>query len=230
MCGRFRSKRADLLAAGMRAQLLPGFEEINEHGPLMPDYFPGKPCPIVRLDKDGGRLIELATWGLIPSWVTGKPRQRPINARGETVATSRVFKQAMQRRRCLVPAIGFYEPFGEKKPGKKRSQYFFRLREDHLFALAGLWERWKPDDQQEPIDTFTIITTEPNASVRPIHARMPVILPESSYDLWLDSNIGAEKVSHLVKPFEDEPLESIQVSPGDPEEEKEQGLFGPLES
>ena len=103
----------------------------------------------------------------------GKPKMQPINAKSETAATSGMFRQAMQHRRCLVPADGFYEWMGAKPP---KQPFFIHMKDNHLFAFAGLWERWKPDEQSEPLDTFTILTTAPNELMRPLHNRMPLIL------------------------------------------------------
>src|SRR3954470_7598792 len=108
MCGRYTIRRFDLHLAGLRAMYGPGFEEFTEHvDPAgLFNIAPSQYCPIVRLDKDGNRIINLARWGLIPSWTKGKPKQQPINAKFETAATGAMFRQAMQRRRCLVPADG----------------------------------------------------------------------------------------------------------------------------
>jgi len=164
---------------------------------------PGELIPVVRTNAAGERVLGLVKWGLIPFWTKGKPKEAPVNARADKLATSGMFRQAFDRRRCLIPVDGFYEPKGPKpKRGEPtREQYFFSRPDDGLFALGGIWERWSPDPQSLPIDTVTIITTEPNASVAPIHDRAPLILDEAEQDRWLDRNRAGTDVADLVRPY-----------------------------
>src|SRR6185295_17988739 len=145
---------------------------------------PTQQAPVVRTAKDGTREVALLRWGLVPFWAKDlKVGTQMINARGETVAEKPAFRHALQQRRCIVPATGFFEWRGE--PGRKQA-FAITVPERPLFGFAGLWERWKPKDGAgEAVDTFTIVTTDANASVAPIHDRMPVILPEAAYDEWL---------------------------------------------
>jgi putative SOS response-associated peptidase YedK len=208
MCGRYTIRRIDLLHGGFDARLLPSFEEFTEHPRF--NIAPSQMVPVVRVDAKGERVIDAVRWGLIPSWTKGKPKQQPINARGETVATSGMFRQAFERRRCLVPADGFYE--WRKIDPKTKQPMYVRRKDRDLFAFAGLWERWKPDGEAEPIDTCTIITTTPNELMAPIHDRMPVVLDRADYDRWLDRETPGADVVGLLKPYPAESMEAIPVS------------------
>jgi putative SOS response-associated peptidase YedK len=159
---------------------------------------PTQEAPVVRAAKEGGREAAMLRWGLVPFWAKDlKVGSQMINARAETVAEKPAFRHAMHQRRCIVPATGFFEWRGE--PGRKQA-FAITVPGRHLFGFAGLWERWKPKDVAgEPVETFTIVTTDANASVVPIHDRMPVILPEAAYDEWLFGT--AEAALTLLKPY-----------------------------
>jgi putative SOS response-associated peptidase YedK len=208
MCGRYTIRRFDLLRAAFAALARADFEEFSEKVNQF-NIAPSQRCPIVRINSQGERVINLAKWGLIPSWTKGKPKQQPINAKCETAASSGMFRQAMERRRCLIPADGFYEWQGAKPP---KQPYFIHMRDDSMFAFAGLWERWRADENAEPVDTFTIITTEPNELMRPIHNRMPVILDQLSFARWLDRNNKTADVTDLLRPYDAEKMEAWKVS------------------
>lgn len=139
MCGRYTLRRADLASAAFTALPLPGFEEFPERGHF--NVAPSQQVAVVRLNSSGDRVLGTLRWGLVPSWAGPKPKARPINARAETVSRNRMFKGAIDRRRCLVAADGFYEWQRNKA---RRQPFFFHLPDDGLFALAGLWERWLP--------------------------------------------------------------------------------------
>ena len=203
MCGRYTIRRPDLIRAGLRHQPTFGFEEFDEYLTPRFNIAPSQLAPIVRATDKGYQLL-LARWGLIPAWSKEKPKVKPINARCETVATSGMFRQAFQRRRCLVPADGFLEWQGAKPP---KQPFFIHLKSDSSFAFAGLWEQWKPKDG-EPVDTFTILTTTPNSLMSPIHNRMPVILREDEYDRW----VGKEHTTDLLRPFDAAGMEAYKVS------------------
>ncbi len=160
---------------------------------------PGGPIAIVRIDK-GQRHFALVRWGFIPSWVKEvKPGKPLINARGETVAGKPSFRNAMKRRRCLIPADGFYEWKGDI-PGKKQP-YFIHRPDDGLFAFAGLWEHWMGADGSE-IETGVIITTEPNRTVAQIHNRMPVVVEPWDYETWLTGDV--QDAGTLIRPAPDD--------------------------
>lgn len=156
---------------------------------------PGSPIAIVRMEQ-GHRHFALVRWGFVPSWTKEiKPGKPLINARGETVAEKPSFRNAMRRRRCLIPADGFYEWLGDV-PGKK-IPYFFHRADDGLFAFAGLWEHWMGADGSE-LETGLILTTTPNREVAQIHDRMPVVIQPQDYDTWLSGD--AKDAEALIHP------------------------------
>ncbi|MCY2995507.1 MAG: SOS response-associated peptidase [Planctomycetota bacterium] len=177
---------------------------------LSPRYniAPTQPVAAVRLDASRQRRCVDLHWGLIPAWAEDPAiGNRLINARGETVSSKPAFRQAFQRRRCLVVADGFFE--WQNVGGGKRPHYI-RLKEDRPFGFAGLWERWQRGDQT--IESCTIITTEPNALMQPIHDRMPVILDPAAYDLWLDPEVrSGQKLEDLLRPYPADRLEAFPV-------------------
>ena len=136
----------------------------------------------VLLWEDGGLRLEAFQWGLIPFWAKDPAiGSRLINARAETVAQKPAFKGLLKRRRCLLLANGFYEWV---KEGKAKIPYFIYLKGQPLFGMAGLWDEWK-DPAGEPVRSCAIITTEANAFMKPMHHRMPVILPREQWEPWL---------------------------------------------
>ena len=176
--------------------------------PAVPDFAPNidwRPtnnAPIVRLAADGTRECALARWGLLPAWAPDlKFGNRCINARAETVAKLPAFRNAFAKRRCLVPVNAFFEWSGEKG---QRMKWRISLREEPLFALAGLWEWWQDRESGEAIASFTIITCAANAAIAPLHDRMPVILRQPDYARWLDTNADGQP---LLAPFDSESLE-----------------------
>lgn len=149
-------------------------------------------------ERRGGRQFALVRWGFIPGWTKELKAGKPlINARGETVLEKASFRNAIGRRRCLVPADGYYEWKGDI-PGRK--QPFHVQRPDHgLFAFAGLWEHWQSPDGSE-IETAAIITTAANSDIAPIHDRMPVVIMPEHYDPWLDEAVDAKMAFPLIAP------------------------------
>jgi putative SOS response-associated peptidase YedK len=149
-------------------------------------------------------------WGLIPSWAKDpKIGNQCINAKAETVAEKPSFRSAFKKRRCLVIATGFYE---WQVQGRAKQPIWIGLRSKRPFAFAGLWEQWKPPEG-EPLETCTIITTEPNDLMAPIHNRMPVILSPASYDQWLDLSFQQiEPLKALLRPYPSEELTAYPVS------------------
>lgn len=148
-------------------------------------------------------------WGLIPFWADDeKIGYRMINARAETVTEKPSFKSAIKKRRCLIPVDGFYE--WKKEDGKKQP-YRFEMKNKKTFALAGIWENWSKNGKN--ITSCTILTTTPNDVTESIHDRMPVILTEEKYDIWLDRSIGEpEQLSPLFIPFEGRKMKGYQIS------------------
>jgi putative SOS response-associated peptidase YedK len=157
--------------------------------------------PVVRRNRDTGqREIVLMRWGLIPYWSKdAKIAYSTINAKAETVATAPAFRDAFKRRRCLVPADAFYE--WQKLDPKHKQPFAISLASHEPYGFAGLWERWKNAATGEWLETFTIITTDPNEVVSPMHNRMPVILERKDYDRWLDHDDPAHPPLDLLRPF-----------------------------
>mgnify|MGYP001793779179 CR=1 FL=1 len=156
------------------------------------------------------RDFQLLRWGLIPSWAKdSKMGARMINARAETLTEKPSFRSAFKRKRCLVLADGFYE---WEKLETKKQPYYFQLRDKQPFAFAGLWEEWhSPED--EKIASCTIITTNANELLQPIHNRMPVILEQPDYEQWLDPKLQkTELLQKLLQPYKDEKMTKTAVS------------------
>ena len=158
-------------------------------------------------ERDGVRSLDTLHWGLVPFWAKDlKIGNRMINARGETVAQKNAFRVPLARRRCIIPADGFYE--WQRLEGAKRKQPMFISRPDgEPFAFAGLWEKWRDpnnlDEDGEPLElhSCTIITCAANDTMAEVHDRMPVVLPPGAWDLWLDpANADSADVSGLLVP------------------------------
>lgn len=171
---------------------------------------PTQPILAVRVAPSGRRELVPLRWGLIPAWSAGPDsRYSMINARAETVHQKPAYRDAFRRRRCLIPADGFYE-WRQERSG--REPYYIRLRDGEPFAFAGLWESWQQPDG-ERIDSCTIIVTEANELVRPIHDRMPVILPPESHSAWLDPDQhDPARLLPLLRPYPAQAMEAWRVS------------------
>ena len=178
---------------------------------LQPRYnmAPTQMAPVVR-NRDGARHLDLLRWGLLPRWANDASiGAKLINARSETIAEKPSFRDAFKRRRCLVPADGFYE---WQKRGKAKEPYRVCLVNDGAFALAGLWEQWyDPSKHHAVVETFTIVTTVACSSIAHIHHRMPLILDPSDHDQWLMGEPAS--ILQQIKPFPDERLRAYKVSP-----------------
>jgi len=157
-------------------------------------------------ETDEKRVISFFQWGLIPSW--SKDAAGFINARAESLERNGSFKEAFERRRCLIPADGFYE---WKKIGKFKQPYFFQMQDESPFAFAGIWDRWRRGDTA--ITSCAIITTAPNALLESIHDRMPAILRDEDQDSWLRSNARPPELKALLAPFPASDMKSFAVSP-----------------
>jgi putative SOS response-associated peptidase YedK len=156
------------------------------------------------------RKLSLLRWGLIPSWAKDPSvGAGMINARSETAAMKPAFREALQSRRCLLPADGFYE---WQWTGKTRQPYCFEVSNGEMFAFAGLWDRWQ-SPSGTVFETCSILTTTPNAVTSTVHDRMPVILAPESYDLWLDPKMkNLDAASELLKPFDARLMRCYPVS------------------
>ena len=205
MCGRFtlktsRAKNAELIGS---SKSLPLFE---------PRYniAPSQPVLAVRIEPERGeREGTMLKWGLIPSWAK-EPSigNNLINARADTIAEKPAFRSAFKKRRCIVLADGFYE-WGQTGPGGK-TPYYFQMKDGSPFALAGLWDRWEKGE--EPVESCTLITTEANGVVGPVHDRMPVILDSESFARWLDPERGVTALKAMLAPLPDDWLTAHPVS------------------
>ena len=170
---------------------------------------PTQLVPAVRLENGKHRLAMLR-WGLIPSWAKdAKIGYRLINARADTVATKPSFRSAFKRRRCLVVADGFYE---WKRDGKVKQPFFIHRTDAEPFAFAGLWEGWENPEDGKEVQSCSLITTEANELMAPIHDRMPVILEESANDRWLDADEPVSDLQALLKPYPTDEMAAYAIS------------------
>lgn len=207
MCGRFTLTRRE--AESLAAELGVPVESLPDYRPRY-NIAPTDTHWIVRLKYEDRELLP-ARWGLVNSWAKeGKRVAQQINVRAETLSTRPAFKAAFSKRHCVVPAAGFFEWVG---PKGARQPIWFHRPDGGLLLFAGLYESWQPrPDEWER--TFTIITTDANQVVEPIHDRMPVILPEGKVDEWIYSgHADADAVQALLSPAADDVLVATPVSP-----------------
>jgi putative SOS response-associated peptidase YedK len=187
--------------------------DLAETPQLEPRYniAPTQQVPAIRVERPGGeRRLSFFHWGLIPHWSKDPSiGNRMINARSETAAEKPSFRTPFKRRRCLVVADGFYE--WKKRGSGPKQPYYVHLAGGDPFAFAGLWEHWRGDGEE--IESCTLLTTRPNELMKPLHDRMPVILPSAAYDLWLDPSVDdREQLEELLQPYDPEPMEAYPVS------------------
>jgi putative SOS response-associated peptidase YedK len=204
LCGRFT-------LFDTAASLAEAFEVV-EVPSLSPRYniAPSQAVAAVRIPPSGGaREIVLLRWGLIPSWAKDPSLgDRMINARAETAAGKPAFRSAIRRRRCLVPASGFYE---WKRTNGRKQPYYIRRPDGKPFAFAGLWESWEGPGQAA-VESCAILTTSANELLLPIHDRMPVIVSPADYDLWLSSEVrDPAELARLFRPCPPEEMTAFPV-------------------
>jgi|SRR5579859_6440369 len=207
MCGRFRLTSRD--------------EEIAEYFDIVGDVewspryniAPAQQIAIIRQERNGDqgqRTFRLMRWGLIPYWAKDPLGFKTINAMSETADIKPAFREAMKWRRCLIPADGFYE--WQKIGRKERQPYNIGMADDSIFAMAGLWDRWK-DQDGKGIETCTILTTRANPLLAEVHDRMPVIIRKDDYDLWLDKGItDPARVKECLTSFDARLMKKYPVS------------------
>lgn len=204
MCGRF----ALFDSAASLAEAF-GLADV----PSLPPRYniaPTQAVAAVRIPSEGvGRALALLRWGLIPSWAKDPSLgDRMINARAETAAGKPAFRSAIRRRRCLVPASGFYE---WKRTNGRKQPYYIRRPDGKPFAFAGLWESWEGPGQAA-VESCTILTTSANELLLPIHDRMPVIVSPADYDLWLSPEVrDPEELARLFRPCPPEEVTAFPV-------------------
>jgi putative SOS response-associated peptidase YedK len=196
-----------------------GVSEVHAHE-IAPRYniAPTQDVPIIRVSAflDDGearppvRELALARWGLVPFWAKDPAiGNRMINARGETVAQKPAFRAAFRKRRCLVPADGFFE---WQRTASGKQPWYIHAANGAPLALAGLWELWDPPEGGVPVASCTIITTQANEFMRPLHDRMPVVLDAAGREAWLGVATDAAELQALLAPAPEEALEAWPVS------------------
>jgi putative SOS response-associated peptidase YedK len=220
MCGRYATTRSTTDLAAL-------FDAVDETGDALgPDYnvAPTDPVPVVRVTSAGHRAVSVARWGLVPAWAKD-PRggARMINARAERVADAPAFARSFARRRCLVPADGWYEWRAPaegrgkqdgrgKQVGRGRKQaYFMTPRDGAVLALAGLWAVWGSGPDR--LITCSIVTTAALGELAAVHDRMPLALPPVRWSEWLTGTAGADR---LLAPPPDEVLAGLEIRPVGP--------------
>lgn len=198
MCGRYTLRsRGKGKFYGVPASQLPF---------LVPRYniAPSQDVPVI-IERGIEREVGLFQWGLIPSW--SKEPKGFINARAETLEERPSFSESFQRRRCLIPADGFFE---WARRGRSKQPYYFKMKDESPFAFAGIWDKWQRDGVS--ITSCAIITTTPNELLATIHDRMPVILNTEAHEKWLRSDAGPEELKELLVPFPGSEMKSFPVS------------------
>ena len=200
MCGRFAIKDS-------QEKVMSDFQIQHSEVLLEPRYniSPSQDIPVI-VQQDGIRRLETRQWGLIPFW-SKKPKPM-INARSETASEKPAFRQAFKKRRCLIPASGFFE--WTKEDGKKQP-YFIFLKDKSSMAFAGLWEEWSAPDGKI-FKTCAILTVEANSFLQFIHHRMPVILKPANGMNWLDLNRTESSLKNLLIPIDPEFMEARKVT------------------
>jgi putative SOS response-associated peptidase YedK len=203
MCGRF-SQRSPSKKIAKKF-------EVEEVPPLLERFNVAPSHKVLGIrETEGVREATFFKWGLVPRWADDPSiGNKLINARSETAAEKPSFREAFARRRCLVPADGFFE---WARRGERKRPYYFRMRDSEPFAIAALWERWEGGDGL--LETCTLLTTVANAPLSGIHDRMPVILRPEDYGLWLDREVQRpEALRPLLRPYPGEEMEFYPVSP-----------------
>lgn len=203
MCGRF------ILTTPPQA--LEELFEIRCEANLAPRYniAPTQQASVIGLAQNGRRELRAFHWGLVPHWAKDISQAASmINARSETLAQKPAFRDAFARRRCLVPADGFYE-WGKRPDGGKQP-YLLSLADRRCFAFAGLWEGWRTPSG-EIHRSFTVITTAATAELEDLHHRMPVILPPEAYAAWLDPATSPQTAQAMLQPYRLQPITRLAV-------------------
>ena len=205
MCGRYRASR--------RKQIIEEHFDASGEEDFNPRYniAPTQPVPVIcQHPREPRRVLSLMRWGLIPFWAKdASGAAKMINARSETARLLPAFRDAMKSRRCLIPADGFYEWLLR---GTVKQPFCFEVREGELFAFAGLWERWL-NPAGDSIRSCSILTTAPNAITSQVHDRMPVILDQADYELWLDPGFtDVAALTHILRPYDASGMRFYPVS------------------
>ena len=204
MCGRYATTRSD-------ADLTLLFDAVDVTESLAPSWnvAPTDPVPLIRVSqRHDSRVLDSARWGLVPPWAADlRAGARMINARAETVATSRAFAPSFARRRCLVPADGWFEWV---RDGQRKQAFYMTPADGSVLAFAGIWSAWGP----ESVLTCSIVTTAALGGLARVHDRMPLVLPAERWSPWL---AGGGDSDELLRPMTPAELEAIEVRPVRPE-------------
>jgi putative SOS response-associated peptidase YedK len=205
MCGRYT-----LIRLADFTDMFPWIRPPDHAPPARFNIAPTQGVAVVA--NDGKQQIDFFRWGLIPFWAKDESiGSKMINARAETLVTKPAFRTALKRRRCIIPASGFYE-WRKSADGKTRTPMYIRMKDRKPFAFAGLWETWHTSDGSA-LPTCTIITALPNELVANIHNRMAVILPPEQYQNWLDpKEVDGVEFAKLLQPYPAELMEAFTVS------------------
>lgn len=205
MCARFTIRKAKAAAEALRAEII----DVDLSQPRY-NVAPTQNIAVCLVRKQQRVLMDVR-WGLIPSWAKDPAiGHKLINARAETLAEKPSFRKAFRAQRCLIPADGFYE---WQVVGKGKQPMYIQVEDGEIFTFAGLYEIWQPPGE-EPLWTCTIVTTNPNELMKPIHNRMPVILPQDFYDAWLDPDLAdVAELQKMLQPFDAVKMNVYPVSP-----------------
>ncbi|WP_446744281.1 SOS response-associated peptidase [Silvibacterium acidisoli] len=207
MCGRYyRRSDKQRIAEAFQVRDLDVFDL-----ELSPSYniAPATRQPVIRLNDQGYRELAVMRWGLVPYWSKdSKPSYATINARAETVATSPLYKEPFRRRRCLIPADGFFE--WKKLDAKNKQPFAFGPIRGGGWAFAGIWDRWIDKATSRALETYSIVTTEPNEISVDVHDRMPVIVSPKDYQRWMEPGDPQQPPTDLLRPF---PADEMKLWP-----------------
>lgn len=207
-CGRYTlHQKTDDLAKRYNIATVPAHISENYN------VAPGQIMPVVTAEASGTTQLQLMRWGYIPVWSKDPTiGYRLINARDDTIFDKPMWKTAILKHRCLIPADGFYEWKVANEPKDQKQPWYIKPKQLDIFSFAGVWGTWEDKATGEIVDTYSIVTTEPNQEMRPIHNRMPVILHPEDEAAWLDSSkVTREAVEPFLRPFEDRGLDMWPV-------------------
>jgi putative SOS response-associated peptidase YedK len=226
VCGRFALfAPLDTLAAELGVE--PPADEVA--AALIPRYnvAPSQRIPVVRRTADGRLKLDLLQWGLVPFWAKERSiGHKLINARAESLRAKPAFREAAERRHCLIPASGFYE--WAQLPNRGRQPHFVTLRDGELLMFAGLWERWRHGGDP-PLETCTIVTTDANRALAPLHDRMPVVLGKADWQRWLDAATSIESCLSFARNVQEFTARPVGTGVNDPRRD-DAALVEPLAS
>ena len=208
MCGRYtlHQKAQDI---AKRYNLAKNPHDIHDNFNVAPGQF----MPVVYADDSGKTSLEIMKWGLVPFWAKDpKIGYKLINARADSIFEKPTWRKVILKKRCLIPADGFYEWKRPKSPKEHKTPFYIHPKQSGVFSFAGVWETWK-DSEDKEWKTYSIITTEPNKEMSKIHDRMPVILSQKDEADWLEPlNDSKKDIEPFLHPFKDNGLEIYEVS------------------